>query len=509
MSRQISGLGRWGIVLGLATTLVGVASVVSADGQPGKVLLVSHQQQVTPKKKTAKKGSTPTKKGDDSMMGEGMAMPAGKGAAAITTPAASNGLSFKKDIAPIIVANCLGCHSGTGAGVRNGKYDMTTFEKLMAGGKRGKDIIPGNPDESHFVQMTKGEEIPVMPPRNGQRGFADEAAAKLEAWVAAGAILDAGLAATDPLSKYASTVDDLRKAELDKMTPEERQKIAETAGRERWKKATKIEPEVASTAHFLLLSNLPKPRADKLLKTMEEKYIQTQKLLSTGKNTVFSPTEKIGIYVFKDTLPFVEFVRTNENQEVEPGEQARTKLNVASPYIVAVDPAAGGEEATQAAPRKGAKKAKKAEEPTGGPERTLAGALTEQLVIGAANQAGKPPRWVSLGLGAFMASQVEPGSPYYRRLRAETLENMRIGWQPKANEALGGEAKVETTRAIGYSLFEWMAANGNASTIANFVHIMLEGQGKLDDAIGSCLDMNRDGFLTFSQEWIMSRYGRN
>jgi hypothetical protein len=348
-----------------------------------------------------------------------------------------------------------------------------------------------------------------MPPRNAQRGFAAEAADKIEAWVKQGAKLDAGISSTDLISKYAASLEDLRRNELSKLSAEERDKVAEEAGRERWKKATKVEPEVASAkgGHFLLLSNLPRDRATRLLQAMEKQYDTTNKLLSTGRTPILNPTEKIGLYVFKDRAPFVEFVRAIENQDVEAGEQARGKLTIESPYIVAVDPAGGGEETPATPARKTAKK-KKVEDSIGGPERTLAGVLTEQLVAATANKAGKPPRWISLGLGAFMAAQVEPGSPYYRGLRRTTAESIQLGWQAKAQEALGGEGKAENSRAIGFSLFEWMAANAPPATLANFVHVMLEGQGKLDAAISDCLNLNRQEFLDGSGLWLSERYGR-
>jgi hypothetical protein len=497
MSFRIGEFGRRGIALGLSACLIGGAGVISAADGPSRVISVA---QKTQKKKPA------AKKGDDAMTRDETAKgPASRGAG---DPAADGSLSFKRDIAPILVANCFGCHTGTGRGITVGKLDMSTFEKLMAGGKRGKDIVGGDPGSSTLVRLIKGEETPRMPPNNGQRGFADEAAEKIEAWVKQGARLDAGVAPTDPIAKYAATLDDLRQAELAKLSPDERDKVAEQAGRERWKKATKIEPEVTSTrgGHFLLLSNLPKDRATRLLQAMEAQYRLANGLLSNPKGPALSPAEKIGLYVFKDTAPFVEFVRTVESQEVEAGEQARAKLTVESPYIVAVDPAAGGEEASPASARKGARK-KKGEEATG-PERTLAGRLTEQLVAAAANRSGKPPRWVSLGLGAFMASHLEPpASPYFRRLRAETAENIRIGWQAKAVEALGNEGKTETTRAIGFSLFEWMAANFPAPVLGNFIRMMLEGQGKLDDAIVNCLGGTREEFLVNSELWLSERYG--
>ncbi len=108
-----------------------------------------------------------------------------------------------------------------------------------------------------------------------------------------------------------------------------------------------------------------------------------------------------------------------------------------------------------------------------------------------------------------MASHLEPGSPYYRGLRKETADNVRIGWQAKANAALGGEEKTETIRAIGFSLFEWMSANVPPQTLASFVHIMLEGQGKTDDAISQCLSGTRQEFLDGSGLWLGEKYGRS
>ena len=495
---------RLALVLGLALGLVAGSEVVTAQGVFGRSVRVA--QKTTKKKSAAKKG---TPKSDD-MTGDGETpKAAAKGAPPGATPPADGSLSFKNDIAPILVANCLGCHSGNGNGVRNAKFDMSTFEKLMAGGKRGKDIVAGDPGSSQLVLMIKGEETPKMPPNNGQRGFSEDAASKIEAWVQQGARLDAGVAATDPINKYALSVDDLRKSELAKLTPEARDKLAEQAGRDRWKKATKVEPEVTPSAHFLLLSKLPKARAEKLLKTMESQLNQANRILSTGRTPLLGGQEKIGLYVFNEASSYVEFVRANENQEVDPEEKARAKLNVESPYIVAADPAAGGEEAGPGPGRKGARKKKGEEAPPAGAERTLAGLVTEQLVVAAANLAGKPPRWLSLGLGAFSASQLESGSPYYRKLRAETAENVRIGWVPKANEALGGEGKVESARAVGYSLIEWMAGNFPAPVLKNFIQVMLAGQDKLDEAIGGCLELDREQFLESSGLWFSERYGRN
>ena len=65
------------------------------------------------------------------------------------------------------MANCIGCHSGDGVGVREGKLDLTTFENLKKGSQKRTDdpeiVIAGKPDESHLVLRIKGEEEPRMP----------------------------------------------------------------------------------------------------------------------------------------------------------------------------------------------------------------------------------------------------------------------------------------------------------------------------------------------------------
>ena len=62
-------------------------------------------------------------------------------------------VSFINDVAPILKENCYACHD---AKKRSGKYDMTTFEKLMAGGPGGEPITAGKPADSQSDSKRKG-----------------------------------------------------------------------------------------------------------------------------------------------------------------------------------------------------------------------------------------------------------------------------------------------------------------------------------------------------------------
>ena len=56
------------------------------------------------------------------------------GSAQTASAQESKPVSFINDVAPILKENCFACHD---AKKKSGKYDMTTFEKLLAGGANG------------------------------------------------------------------------------------------------------------------------------------------------------------------------------------------------------------------------------------------------------------------------------------------------------------------------------------------------------------------------------------
>ena len=492
MSRVIRSLSAMAIVLGLCLVTAGNAS----EQEPGATLV---KQQKTVKKKVASK----TKKGT-AAPAEDMPKPD----AASAAPAAgadSGGLKFSRDIAPILVANCAGCHKQA----HRSELNQTTFAGLLKGGKSGPAIVAMKPEESLLVSRIKGEEGAKMPP--GNRDLSAASIAKIETWIKEGARLDAGIVASAPMASYAASPEELRRQEIAKMSPDDRDKKTEATGLARLTKADpKAQPDVQKGTSFLLFSKLPKERATSLLKGLDGQFTRVNRILSADKPRLNFP-EKVSVYLFKDRASYVEFVRSIENQDVEASEYARAKLTAESPYLIAIDPLGFGPESasSSATSKKGgrSKTRKASDEASSGPERSLAGLLTEAFAAGAVAQAGGP-LWVSQGLGAFLGAQVEPGSPYYRKLRMSAYEQYRIGWTPKATEALGGQAKGENSTAVGLAMFEWLSANASPIAFSGFVQGMLQGQGKLDDCLQTNFNMTREEFLVGSAEWVGTRYGR-
>lgn len=104
--------------------------------------------------------------------------------------ASAQGVSFINDVAPVLKENCFACHD---AKKKSGKYDMTTFEKLMAGGSNGEQITPGKPDRSEFHDLIVTTEPRRMPPRDKGEAVPKDKAAVVAKWIKEGAKLDPGL----------------------------------------------------------------------------------------------------------------------------------------------------------------------------------------------------------------------------------------------------------------------------------------------------------------------------
>jgi mono/diheme cytochrome c family protein len=424
----------------------------------------------------------------------------------------SGQLKFSQDIAPILVANCIECHSGDKLGLKKGKLDLTTYEKLKKGSQKRPDdpeiVVAGKPEKSHLVLRIKGEESPRMPPGNNNR-ISAEAIAKLEQWVKEGAKLDAGMDPKKPIKSYAASADQMVRNQIARLPAGERDKKTEAVGLERWKQANpKLKPEVVPGEHFVMFSNLAGDRAKSTIKVMETQYGHLKRMLGSPSTDW---AEKVGLYVFSNRKDFIEFVRTVEHvRDVDADTHASAKLSIPQPYLAVIDPAGGRKDEPAAGKRRArTKRGGEADADGGGTDRSLDGILTEALGTGALAASGNTPRWLSLGLGSYLAAQVEPRSQYYRQLRQTAFANFDQGWKTRANEALGGGDQItaDGVHAVGFALVEAMMS-GMHQGFPAFVNGMVQGGEKLDEVLQTVYGGSRDEFLDGTGDWVASHYGR-
>ncbi len=94
-------------------------------------------------------------------------------------------MAYKDVIRPFLEDKCFGCH---GAVKQKGKLRMDDFDAMMKGGKTGKIIVPGKPDESEIIKRI---ELPIdddhhMSPKNKLQ-ITENELALLKWWIATGA----------------------------------------------------------------------------------------------------------------------------------------------------------------------------------------------------------------------------------------------------------------------------------------------------------------------------------
>lgn len=446
-------------------------------------------------------------KDEDGVMEKGEGEPskesrAGRGAAAkLRNRAGADGrVVFSREIAPILLNSCRDCHNDE---QKRGEFNVSSFEKLLAGSKSGPVIVPGKPEESLLVELITERKMP----RGNNNRLSDGAIEKITRWVREGALLDGGSSPTAALESIAPSSAELRRASLAQLDPDELDARLEATALARMKQAV---PNLTVTTtkgpHFLLFSSLPEDRAKTLIRALESQRGLLGNLLGAELSGPLTGPEKVSVYVFLDANGYAEFVRGVEQRELELGIQGHARLGVDAPYLAAIDPLGGGEDLVAKNARSARRKGTSFED---SPPRALAAILAEALTSGVIEAGGKAPRWLSTGLGAYVATQVEPAGMYAGQLRNEAAQQFQLGWNTKATEALGDQGSPEAIRAIGFSLCECLARTARPQ-FAPFVRgIALEGGQKLDDAIRACFgpQATREAFLAQWGGFVANQYG--
>jgi WD40 repeat protein len=101
---------------------------------------------------------------------------------------------YEKDIEPILANKCFVCHSGKEL---NGKLDLSSYEKLMKGGKKGPPIVAGKAAESYLYKLCSRQMKPVMPPKD-EVPLSPNELALIKLWIDQGAKPPVGMGLTKP-----------------------------------------------------------------------------------------------------------------------------------------------------------------------------------------------------------------------------------------------------------------------------------------------------------------------
>lgn len=240
------------------------------------------------------------------------------------SPTGKETVSFARDVAPILMENCNGCHI---AGQRaSGNLRMDTFAQLLRGGGSGSPINGGNPDESLLIRKLKGEAGARMP-AGGRPPLSDEQISLISTWIREGASFDG----PSPSTNIDVVIQQAWASEAGHEELFERRRQRALA---KWSRVLpNDQPETAASDEVFVLGNVSSDRVQATLKQVEGALAQAKRLLRTPAK---EPLLRGGlaIFVLKSRYDYSEFGRMTENRELPKTWLGHWKADTVDAYAV-------------------------------------------------------------------------------------------------------------------------------------------------------------------------------
>ena len=337
-------------------------------------------------------------------------------------------IAFSTHVAPVLLANCVGCHGGRQP--RN-RLSVESFAQLVRGGMSGKAITPSNGAGSLLVQKLKGtaKDGQRMPLESDPLSAAQISA--IEQWIAAGAKFDG----PDPARPLAEVValGAARGATHDELS---RQRSVLAA--KNWKLAIPDDAaRTTTTDNFLVIGNVSQQRLEALA-------AEAEKLVGPIRTALSLPADKplvhgrLTIYAMAHRYDYTEFALMVERRSRLPrGQRGHWQYTVVDAYAPIIVPAESKDPASA---------------------DTLAPLLTEQIAAATIATRWQVPAWLATGLGRAIAAsgapKDAPPTDYDERLKS-LLEN-----KPTADDWLTGKLPPDDADLLGYGLARYLLTTG-------------------------------------------------
>ena len=234
-------------------------------------------------------------------------------------------VSFSRDIAPLLISNCNGCHYN---GTRNsGGLQFNAFAGLIKGGDSGVALKPTKPEESLLIKKLRGTEGARMP--MGRSPLSDEQIQLVATWIQEGATFD-GKSKDAKLEQVAS------QAWAAKASHKELMEKRMTRAREKWKLvAPKREADEAHDDQIHILGDIGAENVSDLLKQSHTALNQVRKMFKINSK---EPLIKGGITIFalKQRYDYSEFGTMLESRSLPPEWSSHWRYDNLDVYVAMV-----------------------------------------------------------------------------------------------------------------------------------------------------------------------------
>ncbi len=238
-------------------------------------------------------------------------------------------VSFSRDVAPILVGECKGCHVDSDR--PRGNLNMNSFASILRGGDGGPMLVPGNSAESLLVKKLMGTGGGNrMPPQRDP--LKENQIALIKKWIDEGATFD-GNAPTTP-TKVIAAVARAATQNHDALSAD-RSKLAEA----NWAKAL---PKIAATKldrpEIRALGTVTEERLQELVNAAEELIEKAKSNLNLAKDEPLVKG-KLTAYIFEKRYDFNELSLMLEGHPLPKDARSVWKNDTVDVYVaMAIDP---------------------------------------------------------------------------------------------------------------------------------------------------------------------------
>lgn len=281
----------------------------------------------------------------------------------------SETVSFSKDIAPVLLKNCNGCH--VDAMQTRGGLRMDTFAQLLRGGDSGVIVEGEKSATSLLVRKLKGEEGDRMP-AGGRPPLSDETITLISRWIDEGAALD-GESEDQPIRVMASLA--WVKTATDEQINERRAKQAT----DNLNLVTGEAPKSSgiATERFLVIGDAGEGTMKAVSNSAAKAWDEIAPWVKLD-----AIRGRITIFVMSKRYDYSEFAKMVEKRSIPTEWQSHWSYDGIDAYVAVVASSADDDDAIKA---------------------KLVGPLASLAI---ATRSGGVPRWFSEGVGRATAAKV-------------------------------------------------------------------------------------------------------
>ena len=358
-------------------------------------------------------------------------------------------ISFRNDVAPVLVNICAGCHGGNNP--RAG-FSVATFETLLQGGESGTTIVPGDPDGSYIVDLTLRQDPIKMPA--GQGRLKRSQAKAIETWIAEGAHFD-GTDPKAPLRSLVPTAEDLEAARLADMSEAEFRELRIEQAATMWKRvAPRVDARSATTTNLYVYGSVPESRIEQFAEWGEQQVAALAEKYKLPEGT--TPWRgRLIVFVTAERFDYEEFNTVLLNRRTPPNVSGHVHVttNLADAYLAMHD--IGNTESADSLNA-----------------QQLQGALIAQAWL---QQDGRSlPDWLREGFG-LMESGATSESPYLKAAPARASQALATLDNP-AQVFNNGTFAPQDVAAVGYMATRFLMTNGGAARFQWLLEALRSGR---------------------------------